>query len=162
MISQVTESGPQNQISLRPPMEILLVEDNEDDILLTKMAIQDNALFRLNVVRDGDEAMAYLRQEGHYVNATLPDLLLLDINMPKKNGFEVLDEIKSDPWLEYLPVVMLTTSDSETDIRKSYLGGACSFITKPRNFEKFRELIIGFARYWTYVSSVPAPLFKRR
>lgn len=142
-------------------MEILLVEDNEDDILLIKMAIQDNPLFKLTVVRDGEEAMSYLRQEGRYSDAPLPDLLLLDINMPRKDGFEVLDEIKSDPWLEYLPVVMLTTSDSETDIRKSYLGGACSFITKPRNFEKFRDLIVGFARYWTYVSSVPAPLFRR-
>ncbi|MGB7949300.1 MAG: response regulator, partial [Candidatus Binatia bacterium] len=107
------------------PMEILLVEDNEDDILLEQEALADAKLVNLMcVVRDGEEAMAYLRRQGQYQNVPMPGLILLDINMPKKNGFEVLNEIKSDPALMHIPVVMLTTSDSEADIVKSYAKGA--------------------------------------
>ena len=109
------------------PMEILLVEDNEDDILLEQEALADVKLVNLmSVVRDGEEAMAYLRRQGQYRHAKLPGLILLDINMPKKNGFEVLKEIKADPELRHIPVVMLTTSDNERDIVKSYAKGACS------------------------------------
>jgi CheY-like chemotaxis protein len=138
------------------PVEILLVEDNEDDILLEQEAIVEAKLVNLMyVVRDGEEAMAYLRREGKYQNAQLPGLILLDINMPKKNGFEVLNEIKADPALMHIPVVMLTTSDSESDIVKSYAKGACSFITKPMDFDKFREVIRRFALYWALVARVP-------
>jgi CheY-like chemotaxis protein len=140
------------------PMEILLVEDNEDDILLEQEAIADAKLVNLMfVVRDGEQAMAYLRRQGEYQNAQTPGLVLLDINMPKKNGFEVLNEIKADPALMHLPVVMLTTSDSEADIVKSYAKGACSFITKPMDFDKFREVMKQFALYWALVSRIPAP-----
>ncbi len=139
------------------PMEILLVEDNEDDILLEQEALADAKLVNLmSVVRDGEEAMAYLRRQGVYQNARMPGLILLDINMPKKNGFEVLNEIKADPALVHIPVVMLTTSDSESDIVKSYARGACSFITKPMDFDKFREVIRQFALYWALVSRVPS------
>ena len=104
-------------------MEILLVEDNEDDILLEQEALADAKLVNLMcVVRDGEEAMAYLRRRGKYQNAKMPGLILLDINMPKKNGFEVL--IKSDAALMHIPVIMLTTSDGEADIVKSYAKGA--------------------------------------
>lgn len=138
-------------------MEILLVEDNEDDILLEQEALADAKLVNLmSVVRDGEEALAYLRRQGKYQNARLPGLILLDINMPKKNGFEVLNEIKNDPALQHIPVVMLTTSDSEADIVKSYARGACSFITKPMDFDKFREVIRQFALYWALVSRIPA------
>lgn len=139
-------------------LEILLVEDNEDDILLEQEAIVEAKLINLMyVVRDGEEAMAYLRREGKYQNAQLPGLILLDINMPKKNGFEVLNEIKTDPALMHIPIVMLTTSDSESDIVKSYAKGACSFITKPMDFNKFGEVIQQFALYWALVARVPSP-----
>jgi CheY-like chemotaxis protein len=139
------------------PMEILLVEDNEDDILLEQEALADAKLVNLMyVVRDGDEAITYLRRQGKYHNAQVPGLILLDINMPKKNGFEVLNEIKADPALMHIPVVMLTTSDSESDIVKSYAKGACSFITKPMDFDKFREVIRQFALYWALVARIPS------
>jgi CheY-like chemotaxis protein len=138
------------------PMEILLVEDNEDDILLEQEALADIKLVNvMSVVRDGEEAMAYLRRQGQYRHAKLPGLILLDINMPKKNGFEVLKEIKADPELRHIPVVMLTTSDNERDIVKSYAKGACSFITKPMDFAKFGEIIRQFALYWALVVRVP-------
>jgi CheY-like chemotaxis protein len=139
------------------PMEILLVEDNEDDILLEQEALADAKLVNLmSVVRDGEEALAYLRRQGKYQNARLPGLILLDINMPKKNGFEVLNEIKTDADLKHIPVVMLTTSDNEADIVKSYARGACSFITKPMDFDKFRDVIRQFALYWALVSRIPS------
>lgn len=139
------------------PMDILLVEDNEDDILLEQEALADAKLVNLMyVVRDGEEAMAYLRRQGKYQNAQMPGLILLDINMPKKNGFEVLNEIKTDPALMHMPVVMLTTSDSESDIVKSYAKGACSFITKPMDFDKLRDVARQFALYWALIARVPS------
>ncbi len=139
-------------------MEILLVEDNEDDIVLEQEALAEARLVNLmHVVRDGEEAMAYLRRQGAYRNARTPGLVLLDINMPKKNGFEVLNEIKADPALSHIPVVMLTTSESEADVVKSYARGACSYITKPMDFDKFRDVIKQFALYWALVARVPAP-----
>ena len=139
------------------PMQILLVEDNEDDILLEEEAIADAKLVNLMcVVRDGEEAMVYLRRQGKYQNAEMPGLILLDINMPKKNGFEVLNEIKADPALMHIPVVMLTTSDSEADIVKSYAKGACSYITKPMDFDKLRDVVRQFALYWALVTRIPS------
>ncbi len=140
------------------PMEILLVEDNEDDILLEQEALAEAKLVNLmSVVRDGEEAMAFLRRQGKYQNAQMPGLILLDINMPRKNGFEVLNELKADPALMHIPVVMLTTSDNEADIVKSYVKGACSYITKPMDFDKFREVIKRFAIYWALVARIPSP-----
>ena len=140
------------------PMEILLVEDNEDDILLEQEAIEDAKLVNLMyVVRDGEEALAYLRRQGEYLNAQMPGLILLDINMPRKNGFEVLNEMKADPALMHIPVIMLTTSDNEADVVKSYAKGACSFITKPMDFDKFGEVVKQFAIYWALVSRIPNP-----
>ncbi|HYT58240.1 MAG TPA: response regulator [Verrucomicrobiae bacterium] len=139
------------------PMEILLVEDNEDDIVLEQEALADANLVNLMcVVRDGEEAMAYLRRQGKYQKAEAPGLILLDINMPKKNGFEVLNEIKADPALMHIPVVMLTTSESEADVVKSYAKGACSYITKPMDFDKFRDVVKQFTLYWALVARVPA------
>ncbi|HWO42072.1 MAG TPA: response regulator [Candidatus Eisenbacteria bacterium] len=139
------------------PMEILLVEDNEDDILLEQEALAEAKLVNLmHVVRDGEEAIAYLKRQGPYTRARRPGLILLDINMPKKNGFEVLRDIKSDPDLMHIPVVMLTTSASEADVVKSYAGGACSFITKPMDFDKLREVAAQFSIYWALVARVPS------
>ena len=138
------------------PMELLLVEDNEDDILLEREALADAKLVNLMyVVRDGVEAMALLRREGKYQNAQVPGLILLDINMPRKNGFEVLKEIKADPALMHIPVVMLTTSENEADVVKSYVKGACSYITKPMDFDKFREVVKQFSLYWALVARIP-------
>jgi CheY-like chemotaxis protein len=140
------------------PMEILLIEDNEDDILLEEEALADAKLVNLmHIVRDGEEALAYLRRQGKYQNARMPGLILLDINMPKKNGFEVLNEIKADPSLMHIPVIVLTTSENETDIVKAYAKGACSFITKPMNFDKLRDVVNQFAIYWGLVARVPSP-----
>jgi len=140
------------------PMEILLVEDNEDDIVLEQEAIADAKLVNLmHVVRDGEEALSYLRRQGQYQDAQRPGLILLDINMPRKNGFEVLNEMKADAALMHIPVVMLTTSDNEADVVKSYAKGACSFITKPMDFDKFGEVVKQFAIYWALVSRIPNP-----
>ena len=140
------------------PMEILLVEDNEDDIVLEQEALADAKLVNLmHVVRDGEEALSYLRRQGQYQDAQRPGLILLDINMPRKNGFEVLNEMKADAALMHIPVIMLTTSDNEADVVKSYAKGACSFITKPMDFDKFGEVVKQFAIYWALVSRIPNP-----
>lgn len=138
------------------PVDLLLVEDNEDDIVLIEEAFAEaklmNVIFK---VRDGEEALAYLRQEGPYTHRRRPGLVLLDINMPKKNGFEVLQAIKADPLLQSLPVVMLTTSDREDDIVRSYTDGACSYIRKPMSLAQFVQVVKDFELYWTMVSRVP-------
>ena len=138
------------------PVELLLVEDNEDDIVLIEEAFVEAKLMNvIFTVRDGEEALAYLRQEGQYTHRRRPGLVLLDINMPKKNGFEVLQAMKADPLLQSLPVVMLTTSDREDDIVRSYTDGACSYIRKPMSLAQFVQVVKDFELYWTMVSRVP-------
>lgn len=140
------------------PIEILLVEDNEDDVVLAREAFDESRLLNIvHVVRDGEQALAYLRREGEFADRHLPGLVLLDINMPRKNGFEVLDEVKSDPALKYLPMVMLTVSDREEDVVKSYAGGAVSYIRKPVTFDQLRMIVHKFELYWTVVSRLPNP-----
>jgi CheY-like chemotaxis protein len=133
-----------------------LVEDNEDDIVLIEEAFAEaklmNVIFK---VRDGEEALAYLRQAGQYTHARKPGLVLLDINMPKMNGFEVLQAMKADPLLQSLPVVMLTTGDREDDIVRSFTDGACSYIRKPISLDEFILVVKDFELYWTMVSRVP-------
>lgn len=138
------------------PVKILLVEDNEDDVIMTLEAFREAKLTNVvQVVHDGEEAIAFLRREDAYQSVMTPDLILLDINMPKKNGFEVLQEIKADPCLRDIPVVMLTTSERENDIARSFAEGACSYITKPVEFEQFVEVVQQFSLYWTLVTRVP-------
>lgn len=138
------------------PIELLLVEDNEDDIVLIEEAFAESKLMNVMFkVRDGDDALAYLRQEGPYKHKRRPGLVLLDINMPKKNGFEVLQAIKADPLLQALPVVMLTTSDRDDDVVRSYTGSACSYIRKPMSLEQFIQVVKNFELYWTMVSRLP-------
>ena len=138
------------------PVEILLVEDNEDDIVLIQEAFADTRLVNvLSTVRDGEEALAYLRREGRYKDAHRPGLVLLDINMPKKNGFEVLESLKADPRLRPLPVIMLTTSDREEDIALSYANGAWSFIRKPVDVAWLKGVVQQFDQYWTLVWRIP-------
>jgi CheY-like chemotaxis protein len=137
-------------------VEILLVEDNEDDIVIIQEVFADMKLASIvNTVRDGEEALAYLRRKGKYEVARMPDIVLLDINMPKKNGFEVLEEMKKDPRLQSLPVIMLTTSHREEDVVRSYTNGACSYIQKPVDLDRFKQLIKQFEHYWTGVSRIP-------
>lgn len=139
-----------------PLIHALLVEDNEDDILLTRTILEEERIFiYLDVVRDGEEALRFLRKKGEFGSAATPDLILLDINMPRMNGFEALTAFKQDEALKYIPTVMLTTSSSETDVYSSFYRGACSFITKPIDVATFRKVLRDFGLYWTVVSRVP-------
>lgn len=138
------------------PITILLAEDNDDDIVLIREAFGHGKLVNvLEVVKDGEEALAYLRRQGKYLDAELPGLLLLDINMPKKSGLEVLHEVKADPALRHLPVIMLTTSRREEDVIASYAEGACTFIPKPVEFGKLAEVVKHFELYWALVARIP-------
>ena len=138
------------------PIEILLVDDNDDDVVLLEESFRDSKFLNLmQIVRDGEEALRYLQRQPPYESARTPGLVLLDINMPRMNGFEVLRRMKSDPLLRTIPVVMLTTSTRDEDIARSYDSGACSFVSKPVSFEKLKEVIKQFTLYWTLVSVVP-------
>ncbi len=137
-------------------IDVLLVDDNDDDIFMIEEAFRDEHLVNIrNVVHDGRAALAYLRNEGEYRDAPRPGLVLLDINMPRTNGLEVLRIIKEDERLKSLPVVMLTTSDREEDVVRSYGYGACSYVTKPLEFDGFVEVAKGFSLYWALVATVP-------
>ena len=138
------------------PIEILLVEDSPGDVLLTREALRD-AKIRLNlqVAVDGEEAMALLRHEGKYVAAPGPDLVLLDLNLPKKDGREVLQETKADSKLAIIPVVILTTSPSEADILRSYQLHANCFVTKPVGLDQFLTVVKSIDNFWLTVVKLP-------
>src|SRR5688572_4247535 len=137
-------------------VEILLVEDNPGDVRLTKEALAEGKVRNnLSVVNDGVEAMAFLRNEGRYAYAPAPDLILLDLNMPKKDGREVLAEIKSDKHLKAIPVVILTTSAAERDILKSYQLYANAYITKPVDLAQFMEVIKSIEDFWLTIVRLP-------
>lgn len=138
------------------PIEILLVEDDDDDVRLTKKAFaSDRILNRIHRVEDGVQAMQFLRAEGEFSDAVRPDLILLDLNMPRKSGREVLQEIKEDPQLRRIPVVVLTTSDDERDVLHSYDHQANSYVTKPVDLDKFREVLKTLKDYWFSVVRLP-------
>ncbi len=138
------------------PVEILLVEDNLGDVGLTRETLKDSKLLNhMSVVNDGVEAMAYLRREGKYVNATRPDLILLDLNLPKKDGREVLAEIKTDEQLRRTPVVVLTTSSAEQDILKTYDLHANCYITKPVNLDQFSAVVKAIEEFWFTIVKLP-------
>jgi CheY-like chemotaxis protein len=138
------------------PVDILLVEDNEDDVLIIQEAFVESSLLNvIHAVSDGEEALAYLRREGKYREVASPGLVLLDINMPKKNGFEVMEGMKADPRLRALPVIMLTMSDRGEDIIRSYASGACSYIRKPVDLGQFHAVVKQFELYWTMISRIP-------
>jgi CheY-like chemotaxis protein len=149
-------NADEQELASVQPVEILVVDDSDDDLVLLREAFDDNQLVKLvKTVEDGDEALNYLRRKVPYGDARRPGLVLIDINMPKKNGFDVLSEIRNDPQLSKVPVVMLTTSQQESDILKAYSDGACSFISKPINFDHMREIAQHFALYWSLVADVP-------
>ena len=137
-------------------IHILLVEDNEGDILLTKEALEDaKILITLSVVKDGREAMDFVSKRGKYTGAELPDILLLDVNLPKKNGHEVLKYIKEDENLKHIPVIMLTTSSSEKDINLSYNNYANCYITKPVEANDFLSVVTTIENFWISVVKLP-------
>lgn len=124
------------------PVEILLVEDNPGDIELTRQGLKDGKILNnLSVVTDGNQAMAYLHREGDHAQATRPDLILLDLNLPGKDGRDVLEEIRADSALAEIPVAVLTASDMDADILKAYKLKANCYVTKPVDFEKFAEIV---------------------
>jgi CheY-like chemotaxis protein len=139
------------------PIEILLVEDNPADIRLTIEALRENRVqINLYIARDGEEAMAFLNRIEPFEDAVRPDLILLDLNLPKKDGREVLEEIKRHPSLRRIPVVVLTTSSAEADILKSYDLHANCFITKPVDLDQFLKVIRSIEEFWLAIVKLPS------
>ena len=143
--------------SSKQAIDILLVEDDDDDVRLTKKALENHGFIdRIHRVEDGVEAIDFLCNKGAFENAVRPDLILLDLNMPRKSGHEVLKFIKEDKDLCRIPVVVLTTSDSDVDVVMSYSHQANGYMTKPVDMAKFRTLMDAFGRYWLDVVSLPS------
>jgi two-component system, chemotaxis family, response regulator Rcp1 len=140
-------------------VHILLVEDNEGDVVLTIEALKEaKILNNIDVVRDGEEALRFLRKEERYGEALTPDIIFLDINLPKIDGTEVLSIIKNDDILKVIPVIMLTTSDAEKDVMQAYYNHANCYITKPVDIEKFMEVIQTIKSFWINIVKLPKPL----
>ena len=138
------------------PIHVLLVEDSPTDLLMTREALEHSkVLLNLHVVEDGVKTMEFLRRSGKYANSPRPDLILLDLNLPKKDGREVLSEIKEDPELRVIPVVVLTTSKADEDVMGAYRSHANCFITKPVGFANFNEVMRSIERYWLTVATLP-------
>lgn len=139
------------------PIEILLVEDNPGDVRLTQEALKDGKLQNnMHVVGDGVEALAFLRREGKYADAIRPDLILLDLNLPRMDGREVLTVVKADKNLMLIPIVVLTTSSSEEDVLKSYNLHANCYITKPVDLEQFFKVVRNISEFWLTVVKLPS------
>lgn len=140
----------------RQPVEILLVEDNPGDIRLIVDVLKDGKLpNRVSVVRDGVEALVFLRSEGKYTGVANPDLILLDLNLPKKDGRELLEEIKKDPDLKHIPVVVLTTSTADQDIINAYDLHANCYVNKPLELEQFIKMVRSIEDFWFTTASLP-------
>ena len=138
------------------PIEILLVEDNPGDVRLTKEALKEGKVYsNLHTVKDGVEAMEFLRRQGKYKDAPRPDIILLDLNLPRKDGREVLEEIKSDELLKRIPVVVLTTSKAEEDVLRTYNLHANCYVTKPVDLEKFIVVVKSIDAFWLTVVTLP-------
>jgi two-component system, chemotaxis family, response regulator Rcp1 len=138
------------------PIEILLVEDSPGDARLAQEALNDGKVFNnLHHVKDGVEAMQFLRRQAEYSEVPLPDLILLDLNMPRKDGREVLAEVKEDPELKLVPVVVLTTSEAERDLLKSYDLHANAYVVKPVDLDRFIEIVQAIENFWFTVVKLP-------
>ncbi|MDQ1301410.1 MAG: hypothetical protein QG637_1331 [Chloroflexota bacterium] len=143
-------------LSAGRPIEILLIEDNPGDIRLTKEALRTGKTpNRLRVAEDGVEAMAILFRQGKHTNAPIPDLIVLDLNLPRKDGREVLAEIKADPALKRIPIVILTTSQAEADMFRAYDLHANCYITKPMDYERFQAVIRAIESFWLTIVKLP-------
>ncbi|CAA0081555.1 Response regulator rcp1 [Halioglobus japonicus] len=137
-------------------IEILMAEDSPGDVVLTRKALEHSKLkINLHAVSDGVEAMKFLRQEGEYSDVPKPDIVFLDLNMPRKDGREVLAEIKTDSVLKHIPVVILTTSDSEQDIENSYDLNANCYITKPVDMDQFVKVVSAIEDFWFTIVKLP-------
>jgi chemotaxis family two-component system response regulator Rcp1 len=145
-----------NEQERTTPVEILLVEDNPGDVRLTQEALKESKVTNnLSVAEDGVEALAFLQREGKYADAPRPDLLLLDLNLPKKDGRELLEEIKADDNLKRIPVVVLTTSKAEEDILRMYDQHANCYITKPIDFDQFIDVVKSIEDFWLTIVKLP-------
>lgn len=145
-----------SEIPNNGPIEILLVEDNEGDARLALEALKEGKVSNnLYHVKDGVEAMTFLRQQGEYAGMPLPDLILLDLNLPRKDGREVLAEIKEDPELRMIPVVILTTSQAERDLAETYGLHANAFVTKPLDLDRFVEVVQAIENFWFAIVKLP-------
>jgi chemotaxis family two-component system response regulator Rcp1 len=144
------------QVQARP-VEILLVEDSPGDVRLTQEALKENKVAnRLSVTGDGEEALRFLRREGRFAEAPRPDLILLDLNLPRKDGRETLAEIKRNPSLKRIPVVILTTSQAEEDIVRTYNLHANCYITKPVDLDQFIKVVHTIKDFWLSIVKLPA------
>ena len=149
-MNTITETG------ISRPIQILLVEDNPGDVVLTKDALRDSkVLNHLNVVEDGVEALAFLRRKGQYASAPRPDLMLLDLNLPRKDGRQVLAEMKADPVFARIPVVVLTSSKAEEDILKTYNLHANCYVTKPVDLNQFVTVVKAIQNFWLSIVTLP-------
>ncbi len=143
-------------MSKTKPITILMVEDNATDVMITKEALDHaKVLNSLHVVDDGIEALDFLHRRGKHAKAPRPDLILLDLNMPRKNGQEVLAEIKADPKLKHIPVVILTTSKAEEDVLKAYGLFANCYVVKPVDFDVFADVVRSIQQFWFTVVTLP-------
>ncbi|MGA2092679.1 MAG: response regulator [Sedimentisphaerales bacterium] len=146
-------------LSESKPVEILLVEDSPSDAALTIEALEAGKVAnKLTLVEDGVEAMAFLKRQGKYAKAERPDLIMLDLNLPRKDGREVLVEIKNDPDLKIIPIIVLTTSHSDKDILQSYQLNANCYITKPVDFTQFIDVVKSIEKFWLTVVTLPAKI----
>lgn len=144
-------------MTLPKPIEILLVEDNPGDVRLTREALKEEKICnQLHVAKDGDEAIDFLYRRNGFAEAPRPDIILLDLNLPKKTGQEVLAEIKDNPELRCIPVVILTTSEAEEDILKAYDNHANCYITKPVELQKFMEIVRRIETFWFSIVKLPS------
>ena len=142
--------------TMKGSIEVLLVEDNPGDVRLTRDALRDSRIrMNLNVVGDGEQAMAYLRQKGTYAKAARPSLVLLDLNLPRKDGREVLAEMRSDPDLSCMPVVVFTSSEADEDIVRSYRLYCNGYVTKPTFVEQYTRAVRSIEDFWLRVAKLP-------
>lgn len=141
---------------LESRLEILLIEDNPADVLLTREAFRESRyLPKISVAEDGEVALRYLRRQGRYADASRPDLILLDLNLPKKDGRELLAELKADPYLRQIPVIVLTTSEAEQDIERAYELHANCYLTKPFDINEFVRKVRSIEDFWLTVVRLP-------
>ncbi len=144
------------QSTIITPIDILIIEDNEGDARLIKEVLSDGKVSNLlHNVKDGVQAMDFLKKRGAYANASVPDLIILDLNLPRKDGREVLSEIKTDPELKKIPVVIMTTSQAEEDILKSYNLHANCYITKPIDLNQFIKVVKSIEEFWFSIVKLP-------
>jgi two-component system, chemotaxis family, response regulator Rcp1 len=153
----MSDSPPRMIHALPRPVEILLVEDSPGDVKLTQEALRDAEVPNsLHIARDGEEAMRFLRQEAEFADVPKPDLILLDLNMPRMDGREVLAAIKADPALRRIPVIILTTSQSEDDIAEAYSLAANCYVAKPVDLDEFLDVVRAIDDFWLTLVKLPA------